>query len=156
MTELKNRNLEVSKVKYFYMVSEFVTTFGLDVGKNKPISHNEYFKGDDLLQCKLDAEKWFWKRRVGLENTTYFLPFAAYEDFKEGKNAVFSISLSLVEYYNEEEEYEEEYDEGKTDNPVPHWTDIQDTLLREDAIRYGEKSIKNIIKKGEAGEFDYV
>ena len=42
----------------------------------------------------------------GLEQNKYFLPFAAPKNFEFGKNAAFSITLALVEYYNEDEYYE--------------------------------------------------
>lgn len=107
MIEFINRNLEKTEPDYFYRVTEFVTTFGADPGKNEPfITDGEDFKGNDLLKCKNDAEKYYWERLQGFENTKYFLPFAAPENFERGKNAAFSITLSLVEFYNEEEQYE--------------------------------------------------
>ena len=85
--------------KYFYRVEEFMTTFGMDVGKHEPFKHQQDFKGDDLLKCKQDAEKYYYERREGLESSSYFLPFRSAKNFKEGEHAAFSITLLLVEWY---------------------------------------------------------
>ncbi|MFN8268563.1 MAG: hypothetical protein U0T31_11205 [Chitinophagales bacterium] len=106
MIEFVNRNLEKTEPDYFYRVSEFVTTFGMDEGKNEPFSHFEDFKGNDLHDCKAKAEKHYWERLEGLEQGKYFLPFEAPETFEFGKNAAFSITLSLVEYYTDDEYFE--------------------------------------------------
>ena len=106
MIEFVNRNLEKTEPDYFYRVSEFVTTFGMDEGKKKPLSHFEDFKGNDLHDCKAKAEKHYWERLEGLEQGKYRLPFAAPGTFEFGKNAAFSITLSLVEYYTDDEYFE--------------------------------------------------
>lgn len=106
MIELINRNLERTEPEYFYRVSEFVTTFGMDEGKNEPFSHFEDFNGNNLLECKVKAEKHYWERLEGLEQGKYYLPFAAPQNFEFGKNAAFSITLSLVEYYTDDEYFE--------------------------------------------------
>ncbi len=105
MIEFVNKNLVTKEPRYYYLVEEFVTTFGMDEGKNKPIRHEKIFEGVDLLKCKADAKKYYWERLEGLEKTKYFLEFAAPRDFEFGKNAAFSITLSFVEYHNEEEMY---------------------------------------------------
>jgi hypothetical protein len=91
---------------YFYRVSEFVTTFKLDPGKNESICYEQDFKDNDLLKCKAFAEKYYWERMKGLENSKYFLPFAGPENFVYSKNAACSLTLSLVEHYNEDEQFE--------------------------------------------------
>ena len=106
MIEFVNRNLEKTEPEYFYRVSEFVTTFGMDEGKNEPFSHFEDFKGNDLHECKAKAEKYYWERLEGLEQGKYFLPFEAPEQFEFGKNAAFSITVALVEFYYKDEYYE--------------------------------------------------
>ena len=106
MIEFINKNLERTEPDYFYRVSEFVTTFRMDDGKNESFSHYEDFKADNLLRCKTEAEKYYWERLSGLENSKYFLPFAAPENFEFGKNSAFSITLSLVEFYAEDEFFE--------------------------------------------------
>lgn len=106
MIEFVNRNLEKTEPDYFYRVSEFVTTFGMDESKKKPYSHFEDFKGNDLHDCKAKAEKHYWERLEGLEQGKYRLPFEAPETFEFGKNAAFSITLSLVEYYTDDEYFE--------------------------------------------------
>jgi hypothetical protein len=106
MIELVNRNLEKTEPEYFYRVSEFVTTYGMDEGKNEPFSHFEDFKGNDLHECKAKAEKYYRERLEGLEQGKYFLPFAAPKNFVFGKNAAFSITLALVEYYTDNNFFE--------------------------------------------------
>ena len=102
MIELVNRNLEKTEPDYFYLVRELVTTFGMDESKSESFSHEKKFEGKNLLKCKNDAEKYYWERLNGLEQSKYFLPFAAPQNFKFGKNAAFSITLSLVEYYTDD------------------------------------------------------
>lgn len=106
MSEFVNLNLFRTQPVYFYKVSEFVTTFEADKGKNDPFTHEEIFKDNDLVKCRAKAETYYWKRLNGLEQGKYFLPFAAPTDFVPGENAAFSISLSLVEYYSEDEQIE--------------------------------------------------
>jgi len=90
---------------YYYKVTEFVTTFGEDPGKNEPFTHGEDFKGSDLLQMREKARAYYDERFKGLNDGKYFLPFAAPSDFDKGRNAAFSITLSLVEC-SDDEEYE--------------------------------------------------
>jgi len=92
---------------YYYRVSEFVTTFGADPGENEPFSHTEEFKGPDFRECRRKAYAWHNERLKGLENKGgYFLPFAAFEDFKEGENAAYSVTLEIIENTDgEEDEY---------------------------------------------------
>lgn len=106
MVEFINRNLEKTEPEYFYKVREHVTTFEKDEGKNKPFSTEKDFKGSDLKKCKTEAEQYYFERLEGLENGKYFLPYAAPENFEFGKNAAFSITLALVEYYSSNDYYE--------------------------------------------------
>jgi hypothetical protein len=106
MIEFRNRNLEKTEPDYFYLVQEYVTTFQMDEGKNEPFSHEQKFEGKDLLKCKTEAEKCYWEKLGGLAQRQYFLPFAAPQNFECGKNAAFSVTLILVEYYNEDEYFE--------------------------------------------------
>jgi|SRR5690554_3397383 len=128
MIELVNRNLEKTEPDYFYRVCEFVTTFGADEGKNEPFSHIEDFKGNDLHECKAKAEKYYWERLEGLGGGKYFLPFAAPENFVLGKNAAFSITLSLVEYYNDSE-YSEYPLIGEDDDTAADSREIEKYVL---------------------------
>lgn len=91
---------------YFYRVEEYLTTFGLDKDKTEPFSYIEEFRGTNLLECRERAYAFYNDRRKGLEAATYFLPLAAYKDFKDGENAACMHTLSLIEYHNADEEYE--------------------------------------------------
>jgi hypothetical protein len=83
---------------YYYQVDEFVTTFGKDPGKNKPFSHTEFFRHNDLHEARKCAFEYYKQRLNGFEkNGGYFLPFASPENFVEGKNSNYSITLYLVE-----------------------------------------------------------
>lgn len=106
MVEFINRNLEKTEPEYFYRVSEFVTTFGMDEGENGSFRHWEDFKGKDLHQCKAKAENHYWERLEGLNQGRYFLPFESPKNFELGKNASFSINMVLVEYYNQDKFFE--------------------------------------------------
>ena len=128
MIELVNRNLEKTEPDYFYRVTEFVTTFGMDEGKNEPFSHLEDFKGNDLHECKARAEKYYLERLEGLEQGKYFLPFEAPKNFKFGKNAAFSITLSLVEYYHDSNYFEHPLI-GEDDNTTAESREIETGII---------------------------
>ncbi|GAB1445148.1 hypothetical protein MASR2M41_08140 [Flammeovirgaceae bacterium] len=91
---------------YYYKVSEFVTSFGLDPKKNDSVSHHTEFKPDrqkSLLKCRLEAIAFYESRLIGLENSDgYFLPFAAPDKFKHGVNSAYSVDLYLVQECNNE------------------------------------------------------
>lgn len=90
---------------YHYQVEEFVTTFGKDPGKNKPFSHTEYFRNDDLKIARKEAMEYYKKRLEGFEKTgKYFLPFASAKNFVTGQNAAYSIFLHFVEVNDIHEE----------------------------------------------------
>lgn len=105
MIEFRNKNLERAEPEYFYQVSEFVTTFEKDANKTKSFSHKEIFKDNDLLKARKEAMEYYNQRLQGFDNTSYVLPFASPADYETSKNAAFSISLSLVEFYNDDELY---------------------------------------------------
>ena len=91
---------------YFYRVQEFLTTFELDKDKTEPFIYTEEFRGTNLRECRERAYAFYNDRSQGLEEATYFLPLAARADFKYGENAAYSHTLSLIEYYNAEDEIE--------------------------------------------------
>lgn len=133
MIEFRNRNLEKTEPDYFYLVREFVTTFQMDENKNEPFTHEQKFDGKDLLKCKTEAEKYYWERRYGLENSKYFLEFAVPENFEFGKNAAFSITLSLVEYYTDDEYYEHTII-GEDDETIAESSRIETAVLKEKGL----------------------
>ena len=94
-------------VDRFYRVHEFVTTFKKDPGKNDSFHHDEDFKNKNLLKSREAATQYYHKRLEGFEDGSYFLPFTGPDDFIDGENAAFTISLSLVELLanGEEQEY---------------------------------------------------
>ena len=132
MVELINLNLRKSKPDYFYVVREFVTTFQADPGKNEAYSHEEEFRDSDLRKCKEKAEAYYLKRLIGLEfvNTRYFLEFAAPENFVLGKNAAFSITLSLVEYYSEDD-YVDHVLYGESDEETAQSREVELEVFRD-------------------------
>lgn len=89
--------------EYFYRVNEFVTTFGADPGRNDAFHAVRDFKGKNLVECKSEATAYYLERLNGFEsgNAKFFLPFASLRDFKHGKNAALSITLSFIEYFSE-------------------------------------------------------
>lgn len=129
MIEFVNRNLEKTEPDYFYLVREHVTTFQMDDGKNEPFSHEQKFEGKDLLKCKTEAEKYYWERLDGLEQGKYFLPFAAPQNFEFGKNAAFSVTLSLVEYYTDDEYFEHPLI-GEDDETTAESIEIETAVLK--------------------------
>ncbi len=130
MIEFVNRNLEKTEPDYFYLVREYVTTFKMDEGKNEPFSNEQKFEGKDLLKCKTEAEKYYWERLNGLEQGKYFLEFAAPQNFEFGKNAAFSITISLVEYYTDDNLFEHPLI-GEDDETTAESREIETAVLTE-------------------------
>lgn len=106
MVEFRNRNLSKSEPDYFYQVDEYVTTFGKDVNKTDSFEHVEVFRDNDLYRARAKAFDYYNERLKGIENKSYVLPFASPSEFRAGEDAAFSITVSLVEYYSEDEFYE--------------------------------------------------
>jgi hypothetical protein len=106
--EFLNNNLYPNKTYHKYRGNVMVTTFGADPGKNDAFDYTEDFEHYDLLEARRQAIEWYIETREGLEKVgKYFLPFASPKDFIEGKHAAYSVSLSLVQCYNgEEDEYD--------------------------------------------------
>lgn len=108
MDELLNSNLNPHKEpKYYYIVSEFVTTFKKDAGKNEPISHDEFFEDTDLKTARIKANLYFEERldKVEKGEVKYFLPFAGPKEFTFGQNAAYSIVIYLVQHYTDSQIY---------------------------------------------------
>lgn len=129
-----NTDYRKSEPDYFYLVREFVTTFGMDEGKHHSFSHKQKFEGKNLLQCRADAIKYYNERLQGLEREgKYFLPFAAPENFTMGSNAAFSITLSFVEYYSDEE-CDEHVLIGEDDQTTAESREIELAVLKEKGL----------------------
>ncbi|TAH40068.1 MAG: hypothetical protein EYC69_11700 [Bacteroidetes bacterium] len=114
---------------YYYTVMEIVTTFGYDPGKNEQFVNVKDFKGSNLRRCREEAVEWYYERSRGLENAGgYFLPFASPENFVLGKNAVYSVFLSLIEVF-EGNEYEYPLT-GVEDETIMENLEIEREILR--------------------------
>lgn len=89
---------------YFYRVYEFVTTFE----QERSYSNVTDFRIGSLIECKVESERFYLERMRGFESgqAKFFLPFELPANFKDGENAAYSLVLSIVEYYNDEEYYE--------------------------------------------------
>ena len=89
---------------YFYRVYESVTTFE----EGKFYSNVTDFRTGSLKQCKAEAERFYSERMEGFErgNAKFFYPFASPSNFKQGENSAYSLVLSIVEYYYDNEYYE--------------------------------------------------
>ena len=133
MVEFINKNLRRPDPSYYYLVREFVTTFGADQGNNEPFTHEEKFEGRDLLKCRSDAREYYMIRLNGIENNKYFLPFAAPSDFEMGKNAAISITLALVEYYSEDNYFEHPL-MGEDDRTTSESREIETAVLKEKGL----------------------
>lgn len=86
---------------YYYLVSEFVTTFSADPAQSKPFSHDTIFNKEDLLKSREEAFSYYHTQLLASQQGKYALPFESPQDFELGKHAAFSISIYFVEYFNE-------------------------------------------------------
>jgi hypothetical protein len=130
MNEFVNKNLGETEPEFFYRVSEFMTTFGMDEGRNEPFSHDEDFKGNDLHECKKKAEQYYWDRLKELEHSSYFLPFESPDKFVLGQHAAFKITVALVECYGEGGNVEH-VTFGEDDETIEESREIEEAVLRE-------------------------
>lgn len=125
--ELYNRNLDCAVTTYKYRGWVSVTTFGEDPGHHDPYYHTEDFEDSDMLKARTKAYNWYIETLAGLEREgKYFLPFASPEDFVSGKNAAYSVVVSLVICSGSEED---EYDLFGADDQT-----FEDTLEMEQMI----------------------
>ena len=88
-------------LKYHYEIEVFICTG--NVYEN--YSHREQFKYDDLMEAR---EKAFSRRQEIISllkhQGMFFLPFASNADFIQGKNALYTVSLILIEEINDDVE----------------------------------------------------
>ena len=88
--------------RYFYKVEEFVTTFGADPGNTEGISNTKEFRPEDydnsLMKTRIAADMYYNERETGMEETSFFMPFAGPQEFNMGENAAYSLTLYLVEH----------------------------------------------------------
>lgn len=86
--------------EYYFVVQEFLTTFGLDPDKTEPLDISKKFKKSDFhnsFKKAYDAACYYYYERLdGLERGHYFLPFAGPREFIRGENAAFSITVKIV------------------------------------------------------------
>jgi hypothetical protein len=89
---------------YFYRVYESVNTFE----EGKHYSNETDFRIGSLEKCRAEAISFYNERMQGFESgkAKFFLPFESPTKFKHGENAAYSLVLSIVEYYDENEYYE--------------------------------------------------
>jgi hypothetical protein len=101
-TELKTEN---GIEKFYYVVDVFLGTF--DVYPS--YSFREEFGNEKLRKAKLKALQRAKELEIILEyQGMFFLPFASPQEFVLGKNANYSITVSLVQEFEEDSEYSHE------------------------------------------------
>jgi hypothetical protein len=91
---------------YFYRVDEFVKTFGRGESREESYVHSLDFQFETVAESRLQAFAYYQERMDILSREKeYFLPFAPLKDTVTGLIAIFSLTLYLVECYNEDEYY---------------------------------------------------
>ena len=89
---------------YFYRVDEFVKTFGRGESREESFVHSLDFQFETIAESRLQAFAYYQERMDILSREKeYFLPFAPLKDTVTGLIAIFSLTLYLVECYNEDE-----------------------------------------------------
>ena len=98
-TELKTEN---GIEKFYYVVDVLLGTFGV----YPPYSFREEFGNEKLREAKLKALQRAKEIEIILDyQGMFFLPFASPSEFVTGKNAHYSITVSLVQEFEEDNEY---------------------------------------------------
>src|SRR5438045_2789362 len=91
---------------YFYRVDEFVRTFGRGESGEESFTHSLDFHFDTFQESRQQAYDYYHERLEFLSKEgEYFQPFVPTKDTQVGTIAVYSLTLYLVECYNEEEYY---------------------------------------------------
>jgi hypothetical protein len=98
-TELKTEN---GIEKFYYVVDVLLGTFGV----YPPYSFREEFGNEKLREAKLKALQRAKEIEIILDyQGMFFLPFASPSEFVTGKNAFYQITVSLVQEFEEDNEY---------------------------------------------------
>ena len=107
----------------------------MDKDKSEPYLHNEDFKGENLLECRSKALNYYQKRleEFRLGEIEFLLPFASPENFKIGENTAFSLTLSLIEYYSEDDQYENPI-AGEDEDLITEGLEIEASILAEKGL----------------------
>ena len=89
---------------YFYRVYESVNTFE----EGKRFSDTKDFRIGSVAECRTEAVKYYTERLEGFLSgkVKFHYPFESPDNFKEGKNAAYSLVIYIVEYYDENNFYE--------------------------------------------------
>jgi hypothetical protein len=91
---------------YYYRVDEYVNVFGRGDGQDQSFSHSLDFTFDTLSESRHQAYDYYHDRlQILSKEEGYFLPFVPIKDTHLGLVAVYSLTLYLVECYNEDEYY---------------------------------------------------
>jgi len=104
------------KTQWFYRVESSITTFVTQSKEGDDYIRD--FKGPNLRQCKEEAHKCYVQKSLEFANNPGYMmgtmPFASADNFIEGTNAAYSLTLALVESgiyeaFGLNEPYEYEY-----------------------------------------------
>jgi hypothetical protein len=91
---------ELGIEKFHYEVEIFISTFGA----YESYSHTEEFADENLKKAKFQALKRAQELELILKQQgMFFLPFASPDEFILGKNACYSISVSLIQEFDDED-----------------------------------------------------
>lgn len=95
LSELKRDSI------YFYRVYESVNTFE----EEGHYSHKEDFRNGSLEECRAEALKYYEERLNGFESgkVKFHYSFETPDNFKLGENAAYTLVLSLIQYFEEDD-----------------------------------------------------
>lgn len=81
--------------KAYLLVHEFVTCFEQDSNATKAYNHTEKFDTQNLAEDEHNAIMYYYKR-LTQPPKSYFLPIATPQDFEMGKNAAWTVYITLA------------------------------------------------------------
>ena len=90
---------------FFYRVIEFITRPIPGPEQYAFFIHKEKFIGDDLLECRNRATRYYNQQLGSLERGEYSLPSTIPDHFIHSETELMSIGLDLVQLNCEEEKY---------------------------------------------------
>ena len=113
----------------FYRVASFVTTFEQSTTHHSSLEDNHDFpvnpfmSHDEIQMVRQQAMDFYREKLSALGDGKFELPFATPSNFEMNENAAFGLTFSIVELYEDEEEFEwylageedELLEEGKTE-----------------------------------------
>ena len=97
---------EACEPTYFYRVYENICPLDGEDYLSEAVEQEVDFKAHNLLAQRAEAIDWYTERLKTISPIKNCLPTVSHLNFRIGEKSRYIITLSIVEFYNDEEYYE--------------------------------------------------